>query len=99
MNIKTTLALMVLVGAGVLLWWVGGPELPPELDPTAGPAPVADKGTREFLTTLRSEKIARIEVSAPRGVTALSRKADRAWTLSGNWPIRDVEVNALVVPT
>jgi hypothetical protein len=96
MNIKTTLALMVLVGAGVLLWWVGGPELPPELDPTAGPAPVADKGTREFLTALKPDKIARIEVSAPRGVTALSRKADNAWTLSGNWPIRDVEVNALV---
>jgi hypothetical protein len=97
MNIKTTLMLVVLVGAGVLLWWCGGPKLPPALDPLAQPAAaIEDKGTRDFLKELKPEKITRIEVLAPRGITLLSRKADGAWGMPGNWPIRDAEVKALV---
>ncbi len=96
MNIKTTLALVVLVGAGIGLWWLGGPQLPPALDPAAPPPPVQDRGTRDFLKELRPETITRIEVNAPSGITILDRKPDGAWTLPGNWPIRDVEVHALV---
>jgi hypothetical protein len=96
MNIKTTLALLVLVGAGGLLWWCGGPKLPPALDPLAQPAAAESKGTRDFLKELKPEKITRIEVLAPRGITLLDRKADGVWTLPGNWPIRETEVKALV---
>jgi hypothetical protein len=96
MNIKTTLALALLVGAGVLLWWFGGPQLPPALDRSGQPAAVEDKGTRDFFADLRASKITRIEVQSPSGITELTRKPDGAWSLPGNWPIRDNEVNALV---
>ena len=96
MNFKTTLALIVLVGAGVLLWWLGGPELPPALDPAGRPATIKDEGTRSFLQGLQPKKITRIEVQAPRGVTELSRKPDGSWGMPGNWPVREAEVNALV---
>jgi hypothetical protein len=47
MNFKTTLALLVLVGAGVALYLVGGPALPPKLDPAPKPPPLADAGSRQ----------------------------------------------------
>ncbi len=96
MNFKTTLALAVLVGAGVVLWWCGGPQLPPALNLEAPPTSVEDKGTRDFLKELRPEKIARIEVQAASGITVLSRKPDGPWGMPGNWPVRDAEVAALV---
>ena len=37
MNFKTTLALLVLAGAGVALYLLGGPSLPPKLDPAPKP--------------------------------------------------------------
>jgi len=96
MNIKTTLALMTLVGVGVLVWWVGGPQLPPELNPAVKTSAVQDKGTREFLDSLRPDKIERIEVLAPSGTTQLTRKPNDGWSLPGGWNLRDFEVNALV---
>ena len=92
MNFKTTLALVVLVGAGVILWWCGGPQLPPALNPTRRRPPVEDKGTRDFLKELRPEKMTRIEVQAPSGNTVLNRKPDGTWGMPGNWPVRDAEV-------
>jgi hypothetical protein len=97
MNIKTTLALIVLLGTGVLVWWFGGPKLPPALDPTTRSAPAADAGTRAFLDGLKPEQITRIEVK--RGLNdsfELIRKPDGAWSLPGNWPPRTTEINALV---
>jgi hypothetical protein len=96
MNLKTTLALGILVGAGVVLWWCGGPQLPPALDPAERPAAVADRGTRAFLKDLQPEKITRIEIHAPSGITVLDRKAEDAWTMPGNWPVREAEVKSLV---
>src|SRR5690348_3978929 len=96
MNVKTTLALVLLTAGGVLLWWFGGPQLPFTLDPASRPASVADQGTRDFLNGLKPQRIARLEVQAPRGLTTLSRKADGAWSMPGNWPIREAEVQALV---
>ncbi len=96
MNIRTTLVLAVLVGAGVLLWWLGGPQLPTALDPVAPPPAVEDRGTRAFLRDLEPARITRIEVSAPGGVTVLDRKEDGSWGMPGNWPTRDAEVQALV---
>jgi hypothetical protein len=96
MNIKTTLTLFVLIGAAALLWWCGGPKLPPALDPRTPTSAVQSKGTSDLLAELKPEKITRIEVLAPRGITLLSRKADGVWGMPGNWPIRDAEVKALV---
>ncbi|HEY7423405.1 MAG TPA: DUF4340 domain-containing protein [Gemmataceae bacterium] len=97
MNVKTTLALVLLTAGGVLLWWFGGPQLPFTLDPASRPTSVADQGTRDFLNGLKPQKITRLEVQAPRGLTTLSRKkADGAWSMPGNWPIREAEVQALV---
>ncbi|MGH7222594.1 MAG: DUF4340 domain-containing protein, partial [Gemmataceae bacterium] len=96
MNLKTTLMLVVLAGAGVLLWWYGNPPLPPALDPTPRPVAVEEKGTRDFLQTLLPNKIQRIEVHAPSGLTDLTHKEDGQWNLPGNWPIRRFEVEKLV---
>jgi hypothetical protein len=96
MNFKTTLTLIVLAGAGVLLWWFGNPPLPPALDLTPRPAAVEAKGTRDFLHDLRADKIQRIEIHAPSGVTELTHKEDGQWALPGNWPIRRLEVETLV---
>jgi hypothetical protein len=96
MNIRTTLLLAVLVGAGVLLWWLGGPQLPTALDPVAPPPAVVDQGTRAFLRDLQPAKITRVEVLAPGGITVLDRKADGSWGMPGNWPIRETEVKGLI---
>ncbi len=96
MNFKTTLALIVLAGAGGLLWWYGNPPLPSALDLTPRSAVVEDKGTRDFLHDLRADKIQRIEIHAPSGITELTHKADGQWGLPGNWPIRRLEVENLV---
>ncbi len=97
MNIKTTLALIVLLGAGTLLWWFGGPKLPPSLDPSAQSSATDDAGTRAFLEGLKAAKITRIEVKRG-GETSfeLLRKPDGAWGLPGNWPVRKVEVDDLL---
>ncbi len=96
MNLKTTFILFVLAGAGVLLWWYGNLPLPPALDPAPRPVAVEEKGTREFLHSLRPDKIQRLEIHAPSGTTELTYKADGQWHLPGNWPIRRHEVENLV---
>jgi hypothetical protein len=96
MNFKTTLALIVLAGAGVLLWWYGNPPLPLALDLAPRPAAAQENGTREFLQNLRPDKIQRLEIHVPSGITELTHKADGQWTLPGNWPFRRLEVEKLV---
>jgi hypothetical protein len=97
MNIKTTLALMVLLGAGALLWWFGGPKLPSALNLSTQPVAASDAGTREFLESLKADQITRIEVKRG-GETSfeLLRKPDGAWGMAGNWPVRKAEVEELV---
>lgn len=96
MNIKTTFVLAILAAGAAVLWWYGGPQLPPALDPSAHPAPVKDEGSRAFLDSLQKDKIARIDVFAPLGETRLTRKPDGSWSLPGNWPIRESEVRTLM---
>lgn len=96
MNLKTTFALLVLAGAGALLWWYGNPPLPSTLDPVSRPAVAEEKGTRDFLENLHPDKIESIEVRVPSGTTELKHKADGQWSLPGNWPIRRLEVENLV---
>jgi hypothetical protein len=94
MNLKTTLALLVLVAAGIWLLWTN-PPLPPALDPLPQPPAVSDAGTRAVLAELRPEDITRIEVRRSAGTTVLERK-ESGWQLPGSWPPRAHEVNELV---
>src|SRR5579884_948890 len=94
MNFKTTLALLVLVGVGLALLWYG--QLPPALDPAPQPVATSDQGSREVLNGFRPDRLTRIAVHSPGGVTELRRKPDGSWGLPGNWPVRTAEVQALV---
>jgi hypothetical protein len=90
MNLKTTLALLILVAAGGTILWFG-PSLP-----WAQPAAHPDAGTRAALEELSPARLTRIEVSAGGHLTRLERAPGGAWSLPGKWPTRTAEVNALV---
>jgi hypothetical protein len=93
MNVKTTLALLILTAAiGALLWF--GPVLPSFLNPSARNTQ-ADEDTRKVLETLSPDKLVRIEVRKGDRVTILERKPGGTWSLPGNWPTRTPEVTAL----
>jgi hypothetical protein len=94
MNLKTTLALLVLVAAGAVLFWSGF-ALPPALDPAPRPAPVVDKGTRAILDHLKSADLIAIEVRRGDEVTSLRRPKGGPWSMPGQWPPRQAEVQAL----
>ncbi len=95
MNFKTTLALLVLAGAGVALYLVGGPSLPPRLDPAPKPPAATDAGSRQVLEAIRPAELTGIEVRRGDRVTVLRRKPGGAWTMPGNWPTRSAEAQAL----
>jgi hypothetical protein len=95
MNLKTTLALLVLAAAGGALAWFG-PSLPQAINPVSPPPVVADAGSRAALAGLAPEKLTRIAIRSGDRVTILERTAGGAWTLPGGWPVRTAEVNALV---
>lgn len=95
MNFKTTLALLVLAGAGVALYLVGGPSLPPQLDPAPKPPAAADAGSRQVLEAIQPAELTGIEVRRGDRVTALRRQPGGAWTMPGNWPTRSAEAQAL----
>ena len=61
MNLRTTLALLVLTAAGGAALWVGA-ALPPALDPLPKPPPVADAGSRAFLDHLDPAKLTAVEI-------------------------------------
>src|SRR5438067_1908506 len=94
MNLKTTIALGVLLAAGaVLYWW--GVNLPPALDPLPAPPAAADAGTRAALAELTPDRLTRIEVRRGDRVTVLERSGGD-WVMPGNWPTRSAEVRRLV---
>src|SRR3954471_10740893 len=95
MNLRTTLILLVLVAAGFVLYRVG-PALPPWLDPTPRPAPVADAGTRATLDGLRAADVEAVEVRRDDRAVKLRRGQGGAWSLPGQWPTRQEEVRSLV---
>jgi hypothetical protein len=95
MNFKTTLALLFLAGAAVVLY-LTGPTLPPRIDPAPKPVPVSsERGTRNALKGLTPSSLTRIEVRHGDRVTTLE-KSGQAWTLPGRWPTRPEEVNGLL---
>jgi hypothetical protein len=94
MNVKTTVALLVLVGLGATLLLLGV-HLPGGLEPEQAPV-ITDHGTREVLASLKPDKLTRIEVRAPAGTTVIERRPDGTWGLPGNWRPRLPEVQGLV---
>ncbi len=94
MNLKTTLALLILAAAGGALLWFG-PALPSVLNPLAKPD-LPDAGTRAALEQLSPEKLTHIEVNAGGHNTRLERGPGRTWNLPGQWLTREAEVRELV---
>src|SRR5262249_5330429 len=93
MNLRTTLALLALVGAGAALLYLG-PQLPTWLGGSPPPA-TAGGTTLAELEKLSPAELTRVEVRKGNQVTVLEKKGD-AWTLPGNWPTRKPEVQALI---
>jgi hypothetical protein len=87
MNLKTTLALLVLVGLGVTAWLI----VPP-------PAPntVASETLVVLENDLKPEQLTRIEMRTGDRTVVLLRDPDGKWSLPGGWPIREKEVGDLV---
>src|SRR5947209_14009311 len=95
MNLRTTLALLVLAAAGGAVLWVGA-SLPPAFNPAPPPPPAADAGSRDFLEHLDPAKLTRIRVErGDRPAVELVRSGD-GWTLPGNWPVNAAPVKELM---
>ena len=94
MNLRTTIALLVLAAAGGAALWFGA-SLPPALDPLPRPAPAADAGSRAVLEQIKPAKLTAVEIDrAGRPAVKLERSAS-GWTMPGNWPVSAVPVNEL----
>src|SRR5262249_20345327 len=87
MNLKTTLALLVLVGLGVTAWL---------LVPPPAPNTVASETLLVLENDLKPEQLARIDVRTGDRTVVLLRAPDGKWSLPGGWPIREKEVTDLV---
>jgi hypothetical protein len=94
MNLKTTLALLVVLGCGVGLYYTGL-ALPPTLLPQQEEGSAADAGSLAVLEGLDPDAFTTIEVRSAAGRTVLRRAADKSWVMPGNWPTRAAEVKQL----
>lgn len=94
MNLRTTLALVVLVAAGAI-YLNAGAKLPQKVDPAPALPSIVDLGTRGDLESLNAKALQRIEVRRADATMVLEKKGD-AWALPGGWPTRPVEVDELV---
>lgn len=91
MNLKTTLVLVIVLVAGLLLFGLG-PSLSPWLG-LAGTRSSAGAGSLALLEEeLTPEKVTRIEIRQ----MVLSRDDAGNWSLPGKWPVRKPEVDQLV---
>lgn len=95
MNLKTTLVLLLLAGAGVALYWFGPTYLPQLGLAPAAPA-TASAGTLEALQEITPDSLTQIEVKQGDRVLHLERGAGGEWSLPGKWPTRKPEVEQLV---
>src|SRR5262245_43809650 len=99
MNLKTTLALVLLLAAGVGLA-ILGIHLPEALDPLAErrtAAPSKDKeDSTDPLKGVTADNLQRIEIQRGKVKTVLNRTKDGQWVMPGNWPTRPREVADLV---
>src|SRR5215203_2738306 len=96
MNLKTTLALVVLAACAAGLVYTQG-QLPPRLDPWRQHTVSApNKGSRAILEGLTSDSLNKIEIRRGTDTTVIERGKDGSWVMPGNWPTRSGEVNKLV---
>jgi hypothetical protein len=95
MKLFTTLALLLLLGAGLLVWFSGG-QLPPGWsDEPVISTSESEAGQLELLPGVTAKNIRKLTVQQ-RGETlvVLDRGQGNTWTVSGNWPASPAEVQA-----
>jgi Domain of unknown function (DUF4340) len=96
MNLKTTIALLILAGGCALLFWKGE-ELAPRLGLAPRPDSSVDAGTFELLKDLPVNQITRIEIDvAGQSKLVLQAAEGQPLELPGNWPIRRSEVDEML---
>src|SRR5262245_52819364 len=96
MNLKTTLALVVLAACAAGLVYTQG-KLPAWLDPWhQQTVSVPDKGSRQILEGLTADSLTKITTRRGNETTVIERAKDGSWVMPGNWPTRAGEVNKLV---
>jgi hypothetical protein len=95
MNLKTTLALLLLVAGGAVLYQFG-PALPASLGLVTPPPAPAEGGTLAVLAEVTPDKVTRIKVVQGERHLFLERGAGGEWTLPGKWPTRPAEVEQLL---
>src|SRR5262245_11611421 len=97
MNLKTTIALLILAGGVGALVWKGG-DLAPKVGLAPPPAPEAKGASAEALAGLTPDQVTEIAVRAPGSgpVEFKSTGTGKPLELPGNWPVRQNEVAELV---
>src|SRR5436305_2093086 len=90
MNLKTTLALLVVIAAGGAAAWFGTGH------PNGQPAQAPDHGSLAILEQLKPADILRVEIKQGDNETVLERPEGGGWTLPGKWPVRTREVDNLI---
>ena len=97
MNLKTTIALLLLAGGCAALFWKG-PELAPRLHLAPQPRATSNAGTSAVIANLPVEEITHVVVDVPdRPKLELKAPAvGKPLELPGNWPIRRSEVAELL---
>src|SRR5262245_52100220 len=97
MNLKTTIALLILAaGVGVLLW--KGGSLAPRAGLAPEPLPEAKGKSADALGDIKREDITDIKVRVPGAPEVYfgAAGAGKPLELPGNWPVRRNEVEELV---
>jgi Domain of unknown function (DUF4340) len=95
MNFKTTVVLLILVGLGIAIAFLG-PAFAPRLALTRTATSSGNFGTLPTLRTeLAPDKLTRIEITHLGAPVILERNAGE-WALPGKWPTRKPEVEQLL---
>lgn len=96
MNLRTTLALVVFVVAGGVLFWLG-PDIARRLGLVPEPVDATGAGTLTVLADdLTPAKLNRIEIKRGDQHVELEGGEGRDWALPGRWPVRQEETKKLV---
>src|SRR5829696_1269812 len=97
MNLKTTIALLLLAaGVGVLVW--KGSDLAPRAGLAPEPLPAAQGKSGEALADIKPEDVKSVGVTVPGSAPVFFGAAEpgKPLELPGNWPVRRNEVEELV---
>ena len=97
MNLKSTIALLILAaGVGGLVWW--GPSLAPRAGLAPAPLPEAKGKSAEALGEINPKDVASVGVTVPGATPVYFGAAEpgKPLELPGNWPVRRNDVEELV---